>query len=570
MKNIIRYILPVIFAVLLSSIDSFSQSRIEKTLDNMLLDAVDHFNCGEFAEAEKLLMDILTYDRSYDAAWYYMGRLSIIGEDLEGANTCFASAVALDPTNYWYRYKHAQINKFISVPLAIEMYEKLIEDFPKKSDLYWEMVGLYVSEERYENALETLKEIETIFGMTEELAIYTFRLYYTMDREAEGIDYLKEFNAKYSSPQVLTILADNEMAMYNDTLALKYYNEALELDSTLAAALSGKAEVYRVFRRYDEFFPALNRYVECEAAPVGDKVSYLNAIVEKSDPRFVRKYIDKLDSTMIRLSEVHPEDSLIYSLRGLFYYYIGKREDAKEQFHDCMLKYPGSYNAAAEYFQFLVAVGQWQDLSEESYKAFERFPNNIELLEMACAAEYNLANYNKVLEICRQVLQHVPDTSATALNAWSTIGDVYHILGDSKSAYKAYDNALKIDPDNIYVLNNYAYYLSVDGRDLKKAYQMSRKTILAEPENATYLDTYGWILYLRGEYLEAKSFFKQAMLYGGKESAVILDHYADVLYALKEYDLAVVYWNMALRINVNDEVPGLAEKVQQKKKEMKR
>ena len=43
-----------------------------------------------------------------------------------------------------------------------------------------------------------------------------------------------------------------------------------------------------------------------------------------------------------------------------------------------------------------------------------------------------------------------------------------------------------------------------------------------------------------------------------------------MLYALKEYDLAVVYWNMALRINVNDEVPGLAEKVQQKKKEMKR
>ena len=43
MNNTIRYILPVILALLLSSFDSLSQNRIEKTLDNMLLDAVDSF-----------------------------------------------------------------------------------------------------------------------------------------------------------------------------------------------------------------------------------------------------------------------------------------------------------------------------------------------------------------------------------------------------------------------------------------------------------------------------------------------------------------------------------------------
>ena len=99
---------------------------------------------------------------------------------------------------------------------------------------------------------------------------------------------------------------------------------------------------------------------------------------------------------------------------------------------------------------------------------------------------------------------------------------------------------------------------------------MSQKTVMAEPENATYLDTFGWILYLRGDYVEAKSFFKQAMLYGGKDSSVILDHYADVLFALKEYDLAFVYWNLATRKNANDEVPFLNEKVEKKKKEVRR
>ena len=104
----------------------------------------------------------------------------------------------------------------------------------------------------------------------------------------------------------------------------------------------------------------------------------------------------------------------------------------------------------------------------------------------------------------------------------------------------------------------------MEGKSLKKAYNMSKRTIEAEPDNATYLDTFGWILYLQGKPLEAKPFFKHAMLYGGKDSVVIMDHYAEVLYALKEYDLAMVYWNMALKKNAGD-IPDLEAKVKQRK-----
>ena len=93
---------------------------------------------------------------------------------------------------------------------------------------------------------------------------------------------------------------------------------------------------------------------------------------------------------------------------------------------------------------------------------------------------------------------------------------------------------------------------------------MSKKTIEAEPDNATYLDTFGWILYLMGNPLEAKPFFKHAMLYGGKDSAVIMDHYAEVLFALKEYDLAMVYWNLAMKKN-NGEIPDLEERIRKRK-----
>jgi len=130
--------------------------------------------------------------------------------------------------------------------------------------------------------------------------------------------------------------------------------------------------------------------------------------------------------------------------------------------------------------------------------------------------------------------------------ALSIAGDVwYQQMENSKKAYEIYEQALQADPDRTSVLNNYAYYLSLEGRQLRKALKMSRRTIELEPDNATYLDTYGWLLYLLRRPKDAKPYFKHAMLYGGKDSAVVLEHYSKVLEALGEKDLATYYKNLS-------------------------
>ena len=219
-----------------------------------------------------------------------------------------------------------------------------------------------------------------------------------------------------------------------------------------------------------------------------------------------------------------------------------------------------SFSATAGYVEFLMMSEDWAELSQEGRNAYRNFPDEVTFLEMASIGDYNLKEFDKVLELCDQVLKAAPADSSKTLRAWSTKGDVYHQLGEPKKAYKSYENALKVNPDYSYVLNNYAYYLSMEGKNLKKACAMSRKTIEAEPDNSTYLDTYGWILFLMGKPEEAKPHFKHAMLYGGKESVVILDHYAEVLFALGEYDRAMVYWNQALKKN-DGQIPNLEERV---------
>ena len=164
-------------------------------------------------------------------------------------------------------------------------------------------------------------------------------------------------------------------------------------------------------------------------------------------------------------------------------------------------------------------------------------------LRMEIAA--SLGDNATTIQECRTLMELQPDDKEQQLTCLSIIGDTYHAMGQTRQAYKCYEQALKIDPEYCPVLNNYAYYLSEQRRRLCKATRMSRITVEKEPDNATYLDTYGWILYLRGKAKDAKPYFKHAMIYGGKESAVIMMHYAAVLEKLGEKDLAAYYRNLS-------------------------
>ena len=110
---------------------------------------------------------------------------------------------------------------------------------------------------------------------------------------------------------------------------------------------------------------------------------------------------------------------------------------------------------------------------------------------------------------------------------------------------------LQLDPANIYVLNNYAYYLSLSERNLDKAEQMSEKTIKIEPESSTYLDTYAWVLYKRKNFEKALIFIEKAYKNGGQDNGEIAEHYADILYCNDKKEQAMDLWRMAINLGQN-------------------
>jgi tetratricopeptide (TPR) repeat protein len=150
----------------------------------------------------------------------------------------------------------------------------------------------------------------------------------------------------------------------------------------------------------------------------------------------------------------------------------------------------------------------------------------------------------------RDLRQIKPDTDhGIVADMYSIMGDLYYSNGLKDSAFIAYDSCLVYNPENVGCLNNYAYYLSLEKKDLDKAEEMSHRTIVAEPGNKTYIDTYAWILFIKGKYAEAKLYMDRVLV-GDIEndeevSGGVLEHAGDIYAQCGDMEGALKYWKMA-------------------------
>ncbi len=523
-------------------------SSAAQSVDAQLVEAVQLYSDGKIGQARKILKALSAAAPDNDAVWYYLALTETLSEDLDSAQQHLENAIRLDSTNYWYRRMLARMCLMHEKPAeGVALYEKLVRDFPDKTESVYELLDIYLKQKEFEKALSALEEIEKQRGTSEEVVRTQFEVLSAMGRQDEGIEKLEKFNREFLSAPILTATGDYYLGEYSDSLAMARYEEALSLDSGFIPALLGMSEVYRHQRRYGDYFRTLEPFMSSQEVPAQSKSLYIGNMARSIDPKILQLHRAGFDSLVTLAGAAHPQDSTVLSAAGGYFYSTGRPEEAGKWFEASADAFPGSIGQVATYVQYLSIQKKWEQLKERSLAAFHRF-RELGFLDYANMANYELRDYDAVIGNCQYLLKNYPRDKKICLGAWSMMGDAMHAKGDSKGAFRAYDKALRIDPGYAPVLNNYAYYLCEEGRKLKKAYAMSRKTVEAEPDNATYLDTFAWILHLMGKDLEAKPFFKHAMLYGGKESAVILEHYATVLDALGETETAKIYRNMAKRI----------------------
>jgi tetratricopeptide (TPR) repeat protein len=529
--------------------------------DTYFMEAMKAMENGDDSQASDYFRKTLQADPTCSAALFYLAGISESANKLVDAEDYYRKAIALDSTNFWYKYYLANLYAHTDrKELTIGIYNDLLKQYPKKSQLYFNLINLYLSDKQIDKALETLDKIEETAGKSEMIGLTGFQLRLEKGDEKAAVDYLTEYYKDCPGAKTAITLGDYCMSNYREDEAFKYYDQAVQMEPDNPMAYYGRAHAEQALRHYEDYFHDIGYFLGSKEIDPQAKVQYMNQLFQQQ--QFAHAFPIQMDSLMNVVYASAPKDTTV----GLFYaYYLhqnNRSDDAIKVLQDNIVANPDNFTNKLQLVVYYYQAEDWQSVKDASHVIEIQYPKAFQVFQMEGYAYMQTKDWDAAIECMQKMMKAAPKDTAVQLAGYSSLGDIYHELNNPKKSYQYYDKALRINPKYNPVLNNYAYYLCLDKKNLNKAYKMSKVTIDSEPDNPTYLDTFGWILFLQGKNTEAKAIFKHAMLYGGKDKPDIIDHYAEVLYSLKEYELAFIYWNQAAAA---DPEGGYAEKLRQRK-----
>lgn len=535
----------IIFFLCLILCLNTSLSAQNKT-DSAIVDGVSLFDAGKYNSAMEVFSKILEKDKQNDAAWYYKSKSNLRLRKIDEATSDIKNAIAIDSTNYWYRNLLASI--YLSTgekEQAKAEIESLVKLFPKRDELYFSLLKLYLDENNLDKAIGYLNEYEALIGKTDMTVRLRYNILIAQKKQEEGLAVLKNYCEEYSSPEILTMLGEYEAGISNDSTAVKYFDEALSIYPDYLPAILGKAEAYRLTKKYDRYFPIIYKFMENSNIEPNEKSRYFYLLLSNSNASFQETYSRQLDSTANLLLNNHPDDSTAFKTVILYHTAANHLDKAERLIKDRLTKEPDNKEYTTELIKISYQKYGTDKALEYAQSASIKFPEEADFYEMQIIFNFQKKDYRKAVQSCEDILRLPQLDSARTLMAYNSMGDALIELKEYGKGFKAYDKALKLNPNYAPVLNNYAYFLSTVRHNYNKAEKLGKKAVELEPNNPVYLDTYGWILYLKNKPQEAHVYFKQAMLYGGKEEPEILAHYSIILDKLGNKELSEVYRLMA-------------------------
>lgn len=476
---------------------------------------------------------------------------------MEDALTNAKGAVKNDPKNPYYYNLLAQLyERQGDFKNAAKTYEELMDEIKGNEDYLFPQVNAYLALGDFKKALKVLDRVEKKFGLSEELVRQKQQLYLRLNKLDDAIEEGERLIK--SNPNVpayyihqATILGNNQKVAD----AERYLKKAIELAPEKNDARLRLFELLRFQKKMTEARTLANAAFSDPDVNINDKIGVLAPYLDPSTPDDEKEIGLKL-SGLVCLA--HSNDPKAFALQGDLLSQANKNQEARESYLKAT-KLPGvTYAVWEQIIRIDIENEQIDSLIVHTNKAIELFPNQ------AVMWYYNgrsLLTQNKKQEAVKSLEKArklIVNNNAMLLEVNAMLGDTYHGLGRFADSDDSYEEALKIDPDNDHVLNNYAYFLSVRRSQLDKAKTMGARLMKIKPDLATYQDTYGWILYQLKEYEEAKKYLELAVR--NTQSGTIFEHYGDVLFQLGEVDKAVEQWRKAKSMG-GDISPFLDKKI---------
>jgi tetratricopeptide (TPR) repeat protein len=450
---------------------------------------------------------------------------------------------------------------------GLEVQQFLADKFPTDLNIQISLLSTLLYLERYEESLMIFDHLEKVSGFNNELSLQKQRVYMEMGNPEMALDEAERLVSYFPhEPLYLELLAELYRENDRPEKAVEVYRMMLEEDPENAMARLLLADFYRNLGETEKSFVELVKAFESPQLGVDGKVRILVSYYFLSEED--NTYLDQAWQLCEILVETHPDEAKAHALYGDFLVREKKNERARERYETAVKLDPAELSYWEQLLSLQIRLNDHEGLLASSGEALEYFFEQPLLYFFHGLGNYYLERYESAIKAFNDGLELAFDNPELMSQFHTLLGDTYFKTGDYNKSYYNYEQALEINPDDAYALNNYSYYLSKRNEDLDKALTMSARSLEIQPDNASFQDTYGWIKYKLGDYQQARIWIKKSLDNSEESNAVVLEHYGDVLYKLGEKEQALVYWKKALEADrEGSDVDGVSEFLEKKIKE---
>lgn len=527
----------------------------QRKFDYFFYEGLNLKTAGKFDAAFDAFNHCLAIDSTAAPVLYELSSFYIQLNRPEKAVDMLKRAVANSADNFTYRMALATISRNLGMyGEAAEEYEKLLKAYPGKPELNYYLAEALTQEGELGQAIDAYNALESSIGMNEALSMQKYKLYNSLEQSDAAFKEIEKLAAKYPMEARYQIILGDLHLEKNDTIkARAYYDKAHEIDPANPYYIVSMANYYEATGNKDAAEEQIRTALVNEKLDVDTKVGILSRYILKLQQ--TQKDTDSSNALFQTLLEQHPEDTELKQMYGSLLLSQGKTDEARFQFQLITEMEPENAGAWQQLLNMSLKAEDIPEVIRICTKCQELFPDAPEYYFYLGIAYYQQEKYQEALNTYYAGIDIIPaENPRLKSDFYGQIGDIYYQMKQMDQTYKAYDEALKYNDNNIVVLNNYAYFLSLDKKDLKKAERMSAQCIKLEPDNATYLDTYAWIFFVQGNYTLAKIYIESALEKDKTKSAELVDHYGDILYMTGDKDKAVEQWKKARELGKESEV----------------
>lgn len=497
-----------------------------------------------FPQATGHFEKVLKLNPDNHAALFELANIKFEENDLPKAEELIKRAIQFKSDNEWYWILLADVYKKSNkinqlIPVLIEV-SKIA---PKQEEYFYDRANAYLVLGQIENALETYREIENKFGSSDEISSVRQRI---LLQNGKYGDLEKELNS-----QILTHPKEFKNYIYlsevfaksgNRTKAIEILEKSKSLFPSNAMIHLALADQYTAIKQMENAFIELKVAFADPDLDIDEKVRIVLSFFPMFAEMKARAYANELASIMVK---VHPDEAKAFALLGDVLFQERKFEEAKISYKKALEINDQVYQIWEQLLRIELSLGDFDELFVDAEGALSVFPTQANLYFYLGIAHSQVRNHNKAIAYLNLALDHLPNDNEILGQIYSTLGDSYNALKRFNESDSAYNQALVLDSDNSYVLNNYAYYLSLRRERLEEAEKMSRRSLELDPNNPSSEDTYAWILFRLKRYAEARKWIEKSLQGKPENNATQREHYGDILYFLGEELNALEQWKNA-------------------------